>query len=263
MAFGQSRGKGTDDQTDWCIACGLWQKEQSSGRFKDWGRNLLCPWITLMMITVGTQRWKRDSALTWSDHADFGKHGGIWTGYWGRYRVCLKPRGKGQELKASETGPGIGESAELGKGSGVSWDEENWEGIGFERLLRIHFWTYQFCNVLLNISTILGPFIFHTLFMYNSSLSEAINQEQIVLYSKYFIISVSLSSLVMIHMKMMSPIPDPIRRFKKKTTFLSHSDLVDNNYFIPCWTSKLPSCFSELSLALMFRKLCVIFISSY
>ena len=72
------------------------------------------------------KRWERDSALTWSDHEDFGKHGGIWTGYWGRYRVCLKPRGKGQEFKASETGPGIGESAELGKGSGVSWDEENW-----------------------------------------------------------------------------------------------------------------------------------------
>ena len=48
------------------------------------------------------KRWERDSALTWSDHEDFGKHGGIWTGYWGRYRVCLKPRGKGQEFKASD-----------------------------------------------------------------------------------------------------------------------------------------------------------------
>ena len=38
--LGQSSGKGTDDQTDLCIACGLWQKEQSSGRFKNWGLNL-------------------------------------------------------------------------------------------------------------------------------------------------------------------------------------------------------------------------------
>jgi len=26
-----------------------------------------------MMITLGIQRWERDSALTWSEHEDFGK----------------------------------------------------------------------------------------------------------------------------------------------------------------------------------------------
>lgn len=142
----------------------------------------------------------------------WGKHGGIWTGYWGRYRVCLKSRGKGQEFKASETGPEVGESAELGKGNGVSWDEENWEGIGFETIEN-SFLDISILQCLIKHLNYFGSFHISCSFMYNSSLSEAINQEQIVLYSKYFIISLSLSSLVMIHMKMMSPIPDPIRRF--------------------------------------------------
>lgn len=130
-----------------------------------------------------------------------GKHGGIWTGYWGRCRVCLKPRGKGQDVKASETGP------ETGRGKCRTWKRQwcflRWRKLGrnsFWKTVKNSFQTYQFCNVLLNISAIMSPFIFHSLFMYNSSLSEAINQEQIVLYSKYFIISLSLSSLVMIHM---------------------------------------------------------------
>lgn len=59
---------------------------------------------------------------------------------------------------------------------------------------------------------------------------------------------------------MISPIPGPIRRLFKKTTFLSHSDLLDNDSFTPCCTFKLPGCFSELSLALIFRNPCPLFI---
>lgn len=104
------------------------------------------------------------------------------------------------------------------------------------------------------------PQTFHALFICKSCLSEAVNQEQIVLCSRYFIISLSLFSLLMIHMQMISPIPDPIKKLLKKNTFLSHSDLVDNDSFTSCCTLKLPGCFSELSLALIFRNHCQLFI---